>query len=503
MLNYLLLFYLAHIAVGDETKRPNFVVIITDDQDVVLDGMNPMKNVQRFIANEGVTFTNSYVTSPICCPSRASFLTGLYVHNHMTQNNSLDGGCYGSTWKYQETQTFATVLNEAGYETFYAGKYLNQYGVKEAGGPNRVPPGWTEWHGLVGNSVYYNYTISSNGVPTHSTDEYLTDVIRELGISYIENQTESKPFLMVLAPPAPHQPFTPAPRHKGTFSNVTVVKNPNFNIVAEDKHWLLRMPPSPLPEAMIKELDNVYASRWEALLAVDEMVADIINSLETSALLDNTHIIYTSDNGFHMGQFSQFFDKRQPYETDTKVPLIMKGPGINKNVENHQPVMNIDLAPTIIHLAGLEVPESMDGKPIDMLNEKMSERNMLIEYYGEGKDGTVDEKCPWKYDSDHLAQCRLAYDCKCQDAKNNTFACLRHVGERINKKYCLFADDEDFIEMYDLANDPYEMNNIINEVFPAIRHWYRLTLTRMLICRGARSCDNPFDEPITYLTRLV
>ncbi|RVE39948.1 hypothetical protein evm_015402, partial [Chilo suppressalis] len=107
-------------------KRPNFVIILTDDQDAVLDGMTPMKNVKRFIGSEGVTFTNSYVTSPICCPSRASILTGLYVHNHMIRNNSLSGGCYGTDWRHKEHRVFAYALKNAGYDTFYAGKYLNQ-----------------------------------------------------------------------------------------------------------------------------------------------------------------------------------------------------------------------------------------------------------------------------------------------------------------------------------------------------------------------------------------
>lgn len=495
MLQYLFLIFFVNNAVA-ELKRPNFVLILTDDQDVVLGGMDPMTNVQRFIGKEGITFTNSYVTSPICCPSRASLLTGMYVHNHKTVNNSLHGGCYGENWKYHEKQTFATILQEAGYDTFYAGKYLNQYGTKEAGGPEVVPPGWTEWRGLVGNSVYYNYTLSNNGVPTFSTNSYLTDVIRELGVSYIENQTESKPFLMVLAPPAPHQPFTPAPRHKDAFNNVTVVKSPNFNIIAEDKHWLLRMPPSPLPDAMLPELDQVYRSRWETLLSVDEMVADIIGALETQALLDNTYVVFTSDNGYHIGQNSQVYDKRQPYETDIKVPLLIKGPGLKKNVENRQPVLNIDLAPTIIKLAGLDIPNNVDGRPIDVHNEDIGERNMLIEYYGEGKDGSVDKECPWKYDSGNLAQCYPQYSCKCQDAKNNTYACIRHIAERIDKKYCLFADNENFSEMYNIADDPYELENIVNHVFPAVKYWYREILTRMLTCSGAHNCDHPLEPLI-------
>ncbi|XP_072934371.1 N-acetylglucosamine-6-sulfatase-like [Epargyreus clarus] len=495
MFIFMLLTLFLHSGICEETKKPNFVVIVTDDQDVVLGGMNPMKNVQRFIGKEGVTFTNSFTTSPICCPSRASLLTGLYVHNHNTWNNSLAGGCYNHEWKVLETKTFATELSKAGYNTFYAGKYLNEYGVKSAGGPEVVPPGWSEWHGLVGNSVYYNYTLSNNGVPTHSTDLYLTDIIRDLSISYIENQTESVPFLMVLAPPAPHQPFTPAQRHKGAFSNVTVVKHPNFNFAATDKHWLMRMPPSPLPEEMMPHLDEVFRSRWEALLAVDEMVADVVGALETSSLLDNTYLIYTSDNGYHVGQFSQVYDKRQPYETDIRVPLLIRGPGIPKDVESTQPVLNIDLSPTIFRLAGVTPAKIMDGRPIQLFKENGTvERNMLIEYYGESRDGTVDVTCPWSYDRDHLAQCYPKYECKCQDARNNTYACLRHLAKRINMKYCIFADKDSFTEMYNLDDDPYELMNIVDHALPSLKHWYKLTLAQMLSCKGADNCDNPLKE---------
>ncbi|KAF9418836.1 hypothetical protein HW555_004503 [Spodoptera exigua] len=494
MLNYLLLFSLLGVSVCQ--KRPNIVLVLTDDQDVVLGGMTPMKNVNRFIADEGVTFTNSYVTSPICCPSRASILSGLYQHNHRTVTNSELGGCNGLFWREAvQNVTFGNILKEAGYKTFYAGKYLNQYGTPETGGPEAVPPGWTEWHGLVGNSVYYNYTISNNGVPTVSTDQYLTDVIRELGVSYIDNQTDQESFLMVLAPPAPHQPFTPAPRHEGKFSNVTAVRNPNFNVPAEDKHWLMRMPPSPLPESMLPELDRVYRSRWESLLAVDEMVADIVGALEKQALLDNTYLIYTSDNGYHIGQFSQVYDKRQPYESDTKVPLLIRGPGITPNSTSSAPVLNVDLAPTILQLAGIQPPEHMDGRPIKLLGpkEEQRERYMLVEYHGEGRDSSVADSCPWKYDGNRLAECYPQYACKCQDARNNTYTCLHHFADRINMKYCEFADLEEFVEIYDLNRDPYELHNSVNDVFPAVRHWYSFILSRMQTCAGARSCDNPLN----------
>nr|XP_049698902.1 N-acetylglucosamine-6-sulfatase [Helicoverpa armigera] len=484
MLNYLLLFCLFGASVCQQ-KRPNIVLVLTDDQDVVLGGMTPMANVRRFIGNEGVTFANSYVTSPICCPSRASLLTGLYVHNHMTVNNSMRGGCYGHYWRNTlQKETFNYLLKEAGYKTFYAGKYLNEYGAIEAGGPETVPPGWSEWRGLVGNSVYYNYTISNNGVPTASTDQYLTDVIRDLSVTFIESQSEDTPFLMVLAPPAPHQPFTPAPRHTGSYRNVTAERGPNFNVKAEDKHWLLRMPPSPLPDTMLPELDRVYRSRWESLLAVDEMVADVVAALDKQNVLADTYVLFTSDNGYHMGQFSQVYDKRQPYESDIKVPLVIRGPGIAPNSSSTEPVLNIDIAPTILKMAGLTPPAHMDGRPIDLTGNGKSDRYMLVEYHGEGRYGSVDDACPWKYDASRLAECYPQYECKCQDARNNSYACVRHFDTRTNMKYCEFADYENFVEIYDLSRDVHELHNAVPRTLPAVRAWYSRALSRLLQCVG-------------------
>ncbi|VVD04639.1 unnamed protein product [Leptidea sinapis] len=420
-------------------KKPNFVIFLTDDQDVALDGM--------------------YTTTPLCCPSRASILTGLYVHNHHTWNNSVEGGCYGSSWKQLETSTFSYTLNAAGYSTFYAGKYLNQYGKPPADSPGIVPPGWTEWHGLVGNSVYFGYTLSHNGVSQNYFLSYLTDVIRNLGISFIKNQTEFQPFLMVLAPPAPHSPFIPAPRHKDAFFNVTAVRHPNFNVASTDKHWMMTMAPAPLPQSTMAELDRVYRSRWETLLSVDEMVADIVEALDTNNLLEDTYIIYTSDNGYHIGQYSQLYDKRQPYEADIKVPLIIRGPNIQKDTINNQPILNVDLAPTIIRWAGLDVPKSMDGRLIQFQHDQDIERKMLVEHYGESGEDTVHPKCPWKYDDHNLAN---------------------------------------FKEMYDLSKDPYELKNIIDDELPSVRDWYHDTLTHMLQCKGSNkrisSVKNVFEE---------
>jgi N-acetylglucosamine-6-sulfatase len=155
------------------TSRPNVVLIVTDDLDLVLGGMQPLAFTQQLVANRGATFVNAFTSSPICCPSRASILSGRYAHNHRTLNNSESGGCYGSHWrKVVEPVAFPKRLQENGYRTFYAGKYLNEYDAKEQ------PPGWSEWAGLKGNSRYRDFLLNENGrLVTYGGDSYLTDVL--------------------------------------------------------------------------------------------------------------------------------------------------------------------------------------------------------------------------------------------------------------------------------------------------------------------------------------
>ena len=182
-------------------RPPNIVMFLTDDQDFVLSGMEPMVKAKQWFEH-GHTFTNAFVSTPVCCPSRSSLLTGRYQHNTHVVNNSRSGNCYGDEWKtgLESRSTFAAIIHdEADYETFYAGKYLNFYNGED------VPKGWDDWHGLVGNSKYYNYDMNNNGVNQHHGSDYekdyLTNVIGQYAQEFLEEKTE-KPFLMVLAPPA-------------------------------------------------------------------------------------------------------------------------------------------------------------------------------------------------------------------------------------------------------------------------------------------------------------
>nr|CAD7259017.1 unnamed protein product [Timema shepardi] len=392
---------------------------LIDDQDLTLGGLTPMIKTQSLIGSMGATFTNAFVTTPVCCPSRSSILTGVYLHNHGTVNNSVSGGCSSKSWQAtQEPRSFSVPIHSAGYTTFYAGKYLNQYGKRLVGGAAHVPPGWDWWVGLEGNSVYYNYTLSVNGTPKEFTNQYLTNVILDYGLEFLRSQSNtSTNFCMVLATPACHAPFTPEPKYKDYFSDVQVMKTPNFNISnTTSKHWLLRMSPTPLPDKMLPILDDVYRNRWKTLLTVDDMVETVISELNNLGILNDTYIVFTSDHGYHIGQFSLPWDKRQPYESDIRVPLLIRGPNISTHKLVTQPVLSIDLAPTLLEIAGLNPPDYMDGVSYlsFLTNERVKEdweRVFLVEYHGEGETNTVDTACPLPRD-DTLAQCVLDEMCK-------------------------------------------------------------------------------------------
>ncbi|KAK4878099.1 hypothetical protein RN001_010605 [Aquatica leii] len=444
--------------------RPNIVLILTDDQDLLLQSMTVMDSVQQRIVDEGATFVNFFVNSPICCPSRSTILTGKYPHNTGVRNNSISGNCSSGYWqKYHEPRSFVSLLKtRANYTNFYAGKYLNTYGDRKNGGVKHVPDGYDWWIGLQGNSKYYNYTLSINGTGRHFTNEYLTDVMKNYALSFLnQQQIQRDPFFMMLATPACHQPFTPAPRHRHKFPDLKVLRTPSFNYSDDNRHWLIRMPPKYLP-ADVAIMDDIQRKRYQTLLAVDELVSEVVAKLDEISVLDDTYIMFTSDNGYHIGQFVQAWDKRQPYETDLRVPFFIRGPLIKSKRTMYQPVSTIDIAPTILSIAGIKTPNDMDGRSFyKNLVKGIDNKNgdILIEYHGESNLKTIDYRCPWVNDKG-VSQCTLESWCKCQDSRNNTYACVRRFAPEVNFKFCKFFDEENFIEAYDLQSDPSELHNI-------------------------------------------
>jgi len=493
------------VAAKPDVKRNNVIFILTDDLDKEMDGMKPLEKTRKLIGSQGVTFENAFVTTPVCCPSRSTILTGRYQHNTRVLNNTIAGNCSSPQW--QETMEPLSVgvqAQDLGYKTFYAGKYLNQYGFKAAGGPEHVPKGWDEWLGLIGNSRYFNYSLSRNGKEEKHGDsfekDYLTDLLSNESVSFInENAKEAKqqPFFMMIATPAPHEPWTYKPEYANLYSNVSAPRNNGqWDVHRKDAHWVVRNAPSPMSNVSVNWADNAFRSRWRALKSVDDLVENIYNTLAANKLLDSTYIIFSSDHGYHTGQFSLPYDKRHMYEFDIRVPLLVRGPEIVPGSKILHPVAAVDFAPSLIDLMNpmrfQEIEKTFDGQSFVPLVNALGNlekpdivwrENILIEYHGEGR--VSNKGCPDL--GPGVSEC--VPDCVCEDAWNNTYTCVREMtfkNETIFKNliYCEFVDSENFVEVYDMTQDPKQLKNIRTSMDPQILESLNMKLIQLSQCQG-------------------
>ena len=369
--------------------QPNFILIMTDDMNAVEAAFMPI--LQAEIAAKGVTFENYFVVSSICCPSRVSTLRGQYVHNHgVLTNTSPNGGFLKFHNLGEENSTIATWLQSAGYRTVLMGKYLNGYGTTTQY-QTYVPPGWDEWYALIVNQAYFNYKMNHNGQVVQygsAASDYQTDVLANLATDYIRRTAgDPRPFMMYLAPTAPHSPFQPAARHSQAFPDASVPRVPSFNEAdVSDKPAFIRALPL-MDSNTIGRLDKDYRRRLQMLLPVDEMISGILTALTDTGALDNTYIIFTSDNGWAQGEHrlnNTNDGKGTAYDESIRVPMIVRGPGTAPGTVRDNVVANIDIAPTLVELASGGQPPLGDGESlVNQLAEATpppTTRSILVEY---------------------------------------------------------------------------------------------------------------------------
>ena len=348
--------------------HPNIVVIMTDDQRANEPAW-AMPNTLTLIANQGVRFTNSIVHAPLCAPSRATFLTGQYAHNHGVLANQTP---YGYP-VLDHSNTLAVWLQAAGYHTIFVDKYLNGYGDQD---PFEIPPGWSDWRAAMTLS-YYEYLVNFNGVLSlYGTEpqDYRTDVMANQAVAAIEEAPADQPYFLWIATMAPHEDLcdtcgdepTPAPRHKGAFDDwVPATESPSFNEedVSDKPAYISTQ--EMLTNADRNALLHKERKRLESLLAVDDLVESVFNAVAARGELEETVFIFTSDNGYMMGEhrIDSFF-KKVPYEESLRVPLYVRGPGFSSGITKTHLVSNHDLAGTIAGLAGATPGLAQDGLDI-------------------------------------------------------------------------------------------------------------------------------------------
>lgn len=376
-------------------KKPNVIVVMTDDQDNSLVGMS---NVISQMSALGTTFANSYTSYPLCCPSRATFLTGQFAHNHHVLKSD-NAEAYNSL---NHKNTLPLWLRRDGYETAMIGKYLNGYGMNDRRREKvpdirEIPPGWTDWFALTGKSAQrrYEYKLNENGKVRFygkGAKNYVTDVLAGKAVRYInEKAPSSRPFFLWFTPTAPHGESgnllgrsrnpTPAKRHIGRYGDAIYPRTPNFDEAdVSDKPEFIRDTPR-LTEAQINDVDARYRGRIESLLSVDEAVKRIIGAVRRSGDMRKTFIVFTSDNGMQLGSHRLLF-KAYLYEESARVPLIVRGPGFPAGTVREQLVSNVDLAPTIVELTGARPRLAMDGRslvPIAADPTSGTDRALLLE----------------------------------------------------------------------------------------------------------------------------
>src|SRR5215208_2352667 len=439
------------------STKPNILFVLTDDMRA--SDLRYMPQTSKLLAGRGVKFTKAFVTNSLCCPSRATILRGQYAHNHQVLSNRPPLGGFDKVRSQGlEDSTIATWLDDAGYDTMLIGKYFNGYD-----NTTHVPSGWDEWHGYLGDYVQSDtYRINENGqINTFDRSQiHDTDLFAEKAATFLQSTAGGAPFFMYLSTNAPHSPALAAQRHLSMFSDVSLSKPPSFNEAdVSDKPAWMRNTPILTPEEVTKLRDR-YRQRLRSLQSVDEMVSRLVGVLKQTGELSNTYIVFTSDNGLHLGEHRIKAKKWTAYEEAIHVPLLVRGPGVPRGVSRSQMVLNNDLALTFASLAGLTPPSFVDGRSLSPLlstSPPSSWRSALLVEHWQDENG------------DPYAATIPDY----KAVRTGRYLFVRYAtGEK---------------ELYDLSTDPYELKSLHDSASSELKERLGSRLDALEGC-AAQSC---------------
>ena len=401
--------------------RPNILIIMTDDQshDTLTEQFMPF--TKSMIADQGINFTNGFMSTAVCCPSRSSFLTGKYARNH---------GVHLNKDSLTET-TVANRLQAAGYYTGLIGKYLNSW-------PGDARPEYSYW--ACWKNGYVNPSMNIFG-ENKTVDGYLTYILRDYALDFFDKVPSGQPFFLLWTPHAPHGPATPAPGDENLYSDLPLWRPPSFNPVAQsDKPaWLANTPQ--LTPRKISGDDEFRLDQLRTLHSVDLAVRDLLNKLRDQGRLDNTLVVFYSDNGYFWGEH-RLLHKNRVYEEASHGPFALRFPPMVSTPRTEDRLIQvIDLAPTIYELAGVPMPGDVDGRSLVP----------LMQGTGDWRDAILLEGWPGvKNDDDEATGA----------SRDKTAA---HYQALRTEQYVYVVTDNDTPELYDLKADPYQMTNLVND----------------------------------------
>ncbi|KFA60090.1 hypothetical protein S40285_09331 [Stachybotrys chlorohalonatus IBT 40285] len=462
--------HVGHGALDNEAigRRKNIILIISDDQDATMNSSLYMPRLQEHIVKRGTTFANHFTTTAICCPSRVSLWTGRQPHNtNVTDVDPPYGGFPKFISQGLNDAYLPVWLQAAGYATFYTGKMFNSHTIDNYDSPHLA--GWTSSNFLLdpGTYSYLNPICQKDHErPVHHQGRHTTDLIQEHAASLINEAIDSgQPFFVAIAPIAPHSNIDsnnggtprmtdpiPLERHKQLFSDLQIPRTDNFNPESPSGvSWVATLPR--LSNATVDYLDEFYHQRLRTLQGVDELIEQVVLQLEDAGVLQNTYVIFTSDNGFHLGQHRLPAGKECGFEEDIRVPLYIRGPGVSHGYLEEAITAHIDLAPTIFDIAGIELRKDFDGLAIPLhwrTNSTKEERphrsireHVAVEFWGvalaEGETGGFDGEGAYVI-------------------PNNTYKAIRLKSDAHDLYYAVWCNNDH--ELYDIKDDPYQRNNI-------------------------------------------